>query len=91
MWWGLAIIAVLFLFPATVGILRGGGNPWRDDPNAEHCVDWHRRNGQFRVLYTDGNFSQPFTWQVACDYRKIFGGRVVPKEAYEQAGKPVYP
>jgi hypothetical protein len=66
------------------------GGDHNGDPDAEHCIDWHRRNGQYRVLYPDGFFSQPFTWAVACDYQKIFGGRVVPKEAYGQSGSPSY-
>jgi hypothetical protein len=90
MWWFIGLgVFFFFIVPMIFGAC--GAHSRNDDPNAEHNVGWHRFNGQFRVLYLDGNFSQPFTYAVACDYAKIFGGRVVPKEAYEQAGRPVYP
>ena len=42
-------------------------------------LDSHRRYGRYRVLYDDGQLSQPFSLGVARDYAKIFGGRVVPR------------
>lgn len=44
---------------------------------SDHTMDWHRRHGSFYVLYPDGQRSQPFTYDVACDYRQIFGGEVI--------------
>ena len=39
-----------------------------------------RRVGKFRILYPDGVLSQGFTYKVARDYQKIFGGRIILKQ-----------
>jgi hypothetical protein len=73
--WTIAIVAVaIFLFLAAMG-----AGPDLDWDGRNHNLDWNRRNGQFRVLYPDGEVSQPFTWEVACDYREIFEGKVIPR------------
>jgi len=46
---------------------------------SEHSIDWYRIHGLFRVLYPDGQLSQPFSFWVARDYREIFGGKIVSR------------
>ena len=47
----------------------------------DYSRDWHRLHGHFRVLYKDGQVSQPFSYWAARAYAKIFGGKVVWKNA----------
>lgn len=42
--------------------------------------DFNRQHGQLRVLYNDGELSEPMCRDVATDYADIFGGIVVAKE-----------
>ncbi len=49
--------------------------------------DYNRVHGKYRVLYPDGQLSQPFMYDVACDYRNIFGGSIVPLE-YKATNDP---
>jgi hypothetical protein len=74
MWIGAIIIIGILLLLAMAGAGPDLGGDGRD-----HTLDWNRRNGQYRVLYPDGEVSQTFTWEVARDYREIFGGKVVPR------------
>ncbi len=50
-------------------------------PNSEPTgsLNTHRMYGQHRVLYEDGQLSQPFSLQVARDYAKMFNGKIVPR------------
>ena len=48
-----------------------------NEQEPEHCVGWHRLYGSHQVVYPDGQVSQPFTFKVARDYQKLFGGTVV--------------
>ena len=41
-------------------------------------VFWNRFNGHYQVVYSDNEISQPFAYNVACDYAEMFGGVVVP-------------
>jgi hypothetical protein len=50
------------------------------DPGENASIGWHRRNGQYRVLYSDGQYSQPFSYYTARDYAQMFNGVVVPKD-----------
>lgn len=63
-------VAFLLLFVATIVVLC-----WHDDGRG-HSMDWHRRNGTHRVIYSDGQRSQPMSRQVAKDYASMFDGRV---------------
>ena len=42
-------------------------------------LDRQQLGGQWRVRYADGSLSQPFNRATAEDYRKVFGGVVIPK------------
>jgi hypothetical protein len=42
-------------------------------------LDYNRLHGQYRVVYHDGKRSQPFCRDVANDYARMFGGKVVAK------------
>jgi len=58
---------------------RPHDNVHRDNsPGLDNSMDWHRRNGGYRVMYTDtvmpdGKYavSQPMSWEVAHDYAVI--------------------
>ena len=52
-------------------------------------LDDHRIHGKFRVLYPDGELSQPFSKLVAMDYCKIFGGQVVNKNYKSHSSAPI--
>ena len=67
------IIGSVVALVVAMLMCAGGGRK----PEEEHCVDWHRRNGGYQVVYPDGEVSQPFTFKVARDYQKLFGGEVV--------------
>jgi hypothetical protein len=41
----------------------------------------HYLHGWFRVLYPDGQVSQPFTFWTAWSYRKLFGGRIILRDS----------
>lgn len=49
------------------------------EQTGDHSVGWHSAHGTHRVLYPDGQLSQPFSQKVAQDYQQLFGGKVVPK------------
>ena len=43
----------------------------------ERSIEWHSQHGRFRVVYPDQQVSQRFTFLVARDYARIFGGKVL--------------
>lgn len=45
----------------------------------DHCINWHRLHGKWRVKYPDGQVSQPFSRKIAEDYQKLFGGEVISR------------
>lgn len=51
---------------------------WRS--GADRSRDFNRLYGEYRVIYPDGLRSEPMCFDVAENYRKIFGGQVVEKE-----------
>lgn len=55
----------------------------RPDNGRGQSLNWNRLNGKWRVLYSDGKYSQPFTRAVASDYAELFDGKVVPSSAYQ--------
>lgn len=61
------VLAILVVFAVALSATTG---------NDVSC-DEHRRRGWFRVLYRDGEVSQPFKFKTALDYCDMFGGRVV--------------
>lgn len=67
------LIAVLVLLVFSLAATR----PSRE--HVERSMDWHRRNGRYRVLYPDGQKSQPFGFSTAKDYAEIHGGKVIPR------------
>ncbi len=40
-------------------------------------LDFNRHHGMFQVRYPDGMLSQRFCWDVANNYKNIFGGIIV--------------
>lgn len=44
---------------------------------------YNRLHGKHQVRYADGKLSQPFCYDVACDYASIFGGTVEQIEPAE--------
>ena len=42
-------------------------------------LDLQRFDGQWRVRYADGRLSQRFDRATAEQYRKVFGGDIIPK------------
>jgi hypothetical protein len=73
---GAVIFGIFFLSAISVALI----GLIRLDDKSGRSVDWHRRNGRWRVQYPNGGVSQPFTRSVAKDYAKLFGGVVVRKE-----------
>jgi len=74
-------ILLLLAFIALCAFLNRG-RVWpahRDNsPGLDNSMDWHRRNGSYRVMYTDtvmpdGKYavSQPMSREVANDYAAI--------------------
>lgn len=45
----------------------------------DESLNWHRLHGRYRVRYSDGQVSQPFSHAVAKDYAAMFGGEVIPR------------
>jgi len=83
-------VILLALFTAARLFSRSGeGYERRDDsPGLDRSMDWHRRNGSWRVMYTDtimpsGRYavSQPMSREVAEDYAKHFHGVVIARDA----------
>jgi hypothetical protein len=83
-------VIVIFLAFVALGIWANWNK--RDEvpepPELEYSMDWHRINGECRVLYTDtvmpsGRFavSQPMTRAVAEGYAKMFNGVVIGRNA----------
>jgi hypothetical protein len=62
------VFSVLVVFAIALSATSGGGNM---------SMNEHRQRGWFRVLYRDGQVSQPFKFKTALDYCDMFGGRVV--------------
>lgn len=77
----MAAIIIFVLFVVALGLLISAfvGKP----SGRNRSVLWHDMNGEWRVRYPDGRFSQRFTRAVADDYRQIFGGEVVEAKAFE--------
>ncbi len=83
------IIPALFIVLAWLFCRDREGHEHRDNsPGLDNSMDWHRRNGSWRVMYTDtimpnGKYgvSQPFSREVANDYTKMFGGVVIDRDA----------
>lgn len=46
-------------------------------PTKDRALYIHSMYGKFRVLYSDGNKSQPFGYSVAKDYAEMFNGTVI--------------
>lgn len=63
-----ALVLLCFFEPAPNGEDLGGAS-----------VTTHRLYGKYRVLYPDGQISQPFDRSTARDYASMFGGKVIPK------------
>jgi hypothetical protein len=40
-------------------------------------LDYNRDNGEYYVLYPNGEVSQRFCLDVAMDYRELFGGKII--------------
>jgi hypothetical protein len=78
------IIFVLIILAVLVFASFAGSDR---DPGLDRSMDWHRRNGDYRVQYLDtidprtGKFavSQPFTYEVALSYAHMFNGRVISR------------
>lgn len=68
------MIPAVFVGIFVIAMLIAGAGP-----EEEHTLGWHRRNGEWRVLYPDGQRSQPFSRKVAEDYAEMFGGKVIPR------------
>jgi hypothetical protein len=66
------------LFLAIVALADGPTERREKEP--EHLLVWHSAYGQWRVLYPDGEISQPFSLSVAEDYQELFGGQIVPRD-----------
>ena len=45
----------------------------------DKSIEHNRIHGEYRVMYPDGLISQPMCRDVAEDYVKIYGGKVIPK------------
>jgi len=73
----LAAFVALCIVMSLIG--RPHNNVHRDNsPGLDNSMDWHRRNGSYRVMYTDtvmpdGKYavSQPMSREVANDYAAI--------------------
>lgn len=75
---GAVIALVLFVaLGAVASWMLWCAEPSGDE--AEHSMDWHRRNGTCRVRYPDGKTSQPMSRRCAMDYQELFGGSIIPK------------
>lgn len=59
--------------PEIKSILRAYYKLW----NHDGAMYVHAMKGKFRVLYPDGQISQPMSWKVAKAYKEIFGGRII--------------
>lgn len=67
---------IFWIVVAVIVVLMFAGS----NTLSEDCsIDTHRRYGQWRVLYPDGNVSQPFMRKTAESYARMFNGRVVSK------------
>lgn len=75
--WAIGGVLAFVALAVVMRMCAGGTEREPDEDEGEHCIDWHRRNGGFQVVYPDGEVSQPFTFKVARDYQKLFGGAVV--------------
>lgn len=73
----LALIAALIMFCIVCRLVYGPSG-------ADRSRYFNRLNGRYRVLYDDGQYSEPMCYDVASDYAEIFGGTVVPKSAYQK-------
>jgi hypothetical protein len=73
----LALLAVLVMFCIVCRLVYGPSG-------ADRSRHFNRLNGRYRVLYDDGQYSEPMCHDVASDYAEIFGGTVVPKSAYQK-------
>jgi hypothetical protein len=51
----------------------------KPDDGGEHSMGYNRIHGKYRVLYEDGQVSQPMLHQTAKDYASMFNGKVVPR------------
>ena len=67
------IITVVVIFAAFLCL----GGLSSVDVKKDVSLDDHRLYGQYRVLYNNGQLSQPFHYETAKFYAEYFGGKVV--------------
>jgi hypothetical protein len=84
----------LCVFLSWIGRPHDNESRRDNSPGLDNSMDWHRRNGAYRVMYTDtimpnGKYavSQPMSREVADDYAKMHGGIVIDRNAEVPYGR----
>lgn len=72
----MAAFFIIFGIICLLLLMDGAGNL---NSESDDSIANHHAYGCYRVQYPDGLLSQPFHYETAKSYAKIFGGKVIPK------------